>query len=338
MRRLPLILAFPVLGNLFVGAGLAAADTTGDRAVMLSQRPGPAGVPTPVEVGLFVVDVPSIDDVKQEFTADLYVTATWEDSRLEGEATRTLPLADVWHPLLTILNRRDLDKLFADVVHVEPDGKVTYGQRLVGHLSARMNLREFPRDHQTLSVSIVAVGSSPDEIDLRPTSGAVEGFQDFSVSNWKLTLQKAEASPIVIPSTGRRLPHVAFEIGAERRAGYYLWVMYVPLLFIVLMAWLVFWIDPSLVASQIAVSTAAVFSLIAFRFSMRLALPSVPYMTRMDKFVLGCTTLVFLALGQAVVTGRLAKQGREVLARRMDRWGRWIYLAAFILVDVVYLL
>ncbi|TDI46197.1 MAG: hypothetical protein E2P02_05630 [Acidobacteria bacterium] len=94
-------------------------------------------------------------------------------------------------------------------------------------------------------------------------------------------------------------------------------------------AWSVFWIDPSLLPSQLAVSTAAVFALIAFRLSIGDLLPPVPYMTRGDVFVLGCTLLVFSAFGEAVVTGRLAKGGRENLARKLDRWSRWLYLTAF---------
>ncbi len=52
------------------------------------------------------------------------------------------------------------------------------------------------------------------------------------------------------------------------------------------------------------------------------------------RFVLAITLLVFAALGQAVVTGRLAKSGKETLARSLDRWGRWVYLVALALVCV----
>ena len=52
-------------------------------------------------------------------------------------------------------------------------------------------------------------------------------------------------------------------------------------------------------------------------------------MTRGDTIVLGCTLLVFFAFGQTVLTGRLAKTGRETLARALDRWSRRVYLAVF---------
>ena len=60
-------------------------------------------------------------------------------------------------------------------------------------------------------------------------------------------------------------------------------------------------------------------------------LPAVDYMTRADQFLLGTTLLVFAALGEVIVTSRLAKEGNEALARTIDHWARWIYLAIFIL-------
>ena len=336
MRRL-LLFALVFFSSVADGAGTATADPLAiEKASLQTQRPDPVGIPTPVEVRTFVADVFDIDNIDQAFSADIYVSATWKDPRLAGATTRKLALTDVWHPSFSIVNERDLDELLPFVVTVEPDGQVTYEQRLIGSLSARMDLREFPYDRQTLSVSIVSLGYTPEEVELWTASELTEGFEDFSISDWHVTLQRSVVKPIVIPSTGKHLSHVEYQMGAERYFGYYLWVMYVPLVFIVLMAWMVFWIDPSLIPSQIALSTASVFSLIAFRFSIRLSLPAVSYMTRIDQFVLGCTVLVFLALGQAVMTGRLAKQGREDLARRLDQWGRWLYLAAFVLIVAVY--
>lgn len=320
-----------------VGARTAHGDpTNGGAAAMLVERPDPIGVPTPVEVRVFVVDVFAINNVDQEFSADVFFRATWKDPRLAGEAARKLALADVWHPSISIVNERDLDDRMPKVVTVEPDGTVTFLQRLIGTFSARMDLHEFPHDQQTLPVGLVCIGYTPEEVELQPAGEMTEGFEEFSVSDWHLSLRSPVVRPLVVPSTGKRLARVEFAMTAARDVGYYVWMMYVPLVFIVLMAWMVFWIDPSLIPSQIALSTASVFSLIAFRFSIRLSLPAVSYMTRMDEFVLGCTVLVFLALGQAVMTGRLSKQGNDVLARKLDRWGRWIYMAAFVGIIVMF--
>jgi len=318
-------------------AGELYAQTATDKPEMLSARPDPEGVPTVVVVDTFICDVITIDNVDQSFRTDLYFTATWEDPRLAGAARRDLPLADIWHPNLMIVNERNLKELLPWVVTVEKNGQVTLVQRLIGDLSARMDLHEFPYDHQTLYVQLISVDYTPEEINLQPKTASTQGFSEFSVSGWRLTLGKAYAEPLVIPSSGERMAQVVCEIDSERDAAYYRWTMILPLALIVLMAWMVFWIDPSLIASQIGLSTASIFSLIAFRFSMRMSLPAVSYMTRMDEFLLGCTVLVFLALGQAVVTGRLVKYNRESTAQTLDSWGRWVYLGVFVLLAIFFL-
>lgn len=300
-------------------------------------RPDPPDVTTVVEVEVVVGDVIAIHDVEQSFELDVYVQAAWEDPRLAGDGMRRLPIDEIWHPRAQILNERDLRALLAPVATVGPEGDVRFVQRLIGTVAAPMDLREFPRDRQKFPIRIVALGHGPDEVELRPGRSAPLTVAGFSVAGWALEPGEARSETITIAGAGIERPAVTFELDGRRDVGFYRWTFYLPLVLIVLMAWLVFWIDPSLLPPQVGLGTGAVFSLIAFRLSLRLSLPPVSYMTRVDQYLLGCTVLVFLALGQAVATGRLAKQGREDAARALDARGRWIYLAVFGLLTAVYL-
>ena len=76
-------------------------------------------------------------------------------------------------------------------------------------------------------------------------------------------------------------------------------------------------------------SSSAVFALIAFQLSLGRLLPPVSYLTRADQFLQGSTVLVFLALSEAIFTGRLARRNREALANRINRWAVVVYLALF---------
>lgn len=148
-------------------------------------------------------------------------------------------------------------------------------------------------------------------------------------------MAEPELAVAELPTDDAKLPGVKFIVQAEREAGHVLWTMMVPLVLIILMAWTVFWIDPKFLPSQVGVSTASMFSLIAYRTALRLTLPEVSYVTRADMFILGATLLVFGALAHAVGTGRLAKSGREELALRIDRWARWIYVGLLVVLLVV---
>ena len=105
---------------------------------------------------------------------------------------------------------------------------------------------------------------------------------------------------------------------------------------IVFMAYAVFWLDPTLIGTQIGVATSTVFTLIAYNFALSDILPRISYLTRADFFLVGCMFLVFGALGEAVLTGVLAQdEDRLMLARRIDVLARVIYPLCFALILLV---
>ncbi len=99
---------------------------------------------------------------------------------------------------------------------------------------------------------------------------------------------------------------------------------------IVFMSWAVFWVDPVTVGPQISLAVTSMLTLMAYRVVIGNFLPNLPYLTRMDLFVVGGTLLVFMALIQEVATTYLAKRGNEELPRRIDRWSRWAFPLAFV--------
>ena len=62
--------------------------------------------------------------------------------------------------------------------------------------------------------------------------------------------------------------------------------------------------------------------------------PRVSYLTRIDLFLLGATVLVFLALGEAVLTSRIARGRLGSKAQSIDRHARWVYALLFFLLFI----
>ena len=101
------------------------------------------------------------------------------------------------------------------------------------------------------------------------------------------------------------------------------------------MAWTVFVIGQDQMGPRIGISTASIFTLIAFQFSLGRVLPPISYLTRADQFALGSSVLVYLALAETIFTGKLKVGGKPELARRIDFHSRWLYPALFLLVVAV---
>ena len=152
---------------------------------------------------------------------------------------------------------------------------------------------------------------------------------------WKIRDFRTELSYENFTTADISLVKLEQKVIVERLPGYYVWNVFVPIILIVFMAWTVFWIDPSRFDAQIALSTAAALTLIAFLLSTRQLLPRVEYLTRADIVILGSAVIVFFSLGEAIMTSNIASKGKEVLARATDRWSRLVYAVLFAVIMLV---
>jgi hypothetical protein len=75
-----------------------------------------------------------------------------------------------------------------------------------------------------------------------------------------------------------------------------------------------------------------VITLIAFQLSLTELLPTISYLTRIDIYVLGTSGLVFMALGEAILTARLAKQDKRELSRKIDRIMKIAYPILYLII------
>ena len=114
--------------------------------------------------------------------------------------------------------------------------------------------------------------------------------------------------------------------------------MFLPVAMIVLMSWFGCGLPPDVVPSRVGISTASIFSLIAFSLSIRLSLPRVSYLTHADMFLIGCTLLVILALGIVVVGTRWVQTDRMEDALRLNALARWVYAGLFFLTATITLM
>jgi len=160
---------------------------------------------------------------------------------------------------------------------------VRYQQPMYGDFSALLDLRRFPFDTQQLPVEVVAYSLGPEDLNFvvdRERSGRLESL---SLAGWSILTAGVGTLPKRAEAVN--LEQLVFHITVAREIPFYRWSILVPLCLIVMMAWCVFWIDPQYLPSQVGLSTASVFAMIAFRFSLRALLPKVDYMTYLVVFV-----------------------------------------------------
>jgi hypothetical protein len=317
--------------TLFVALGTGTAIAT-------ELTPPVADGAVQVTVLVYILDVNTIDSGQQTFTANVYLEYGWHDPRLKhgGEGPVIRGMNEIWQPKLQVLNQQRLWPTFPEQLEVFPDGTVRYSQRVWGNFTQPMDLHDYPMDSQKLTIQLVAVGMTPDQVELVPAAGVEHAFaSDLSLADFEFTGSEMAAEPYQAIRSGRMSASILCNYFVSRKPGYYVVKVIIPLILIVMMSWAVFWIDPKMADPQIGIAATTMLTLIAFRFAIDANLPKIAYLTRLDTFIMASTVLVFLTLAQAVLTTGLASAGRLEQARRCDRWARLLFPSAFLAVVIL---
>src|SRR6059058_4777588 len=294
--RFPLLVVF----------ALSIRLTLGSEAPALIDRPNADSGPTEISVGMWVVDISSIDSAQQTFTAEIAVVLRWKDPRLAhtGNGVVRYPLEQIWHPRVGIVNETNsVSRKLPDSVEVDPDGTVTYRQRYVGAFTQPLRLQSFPFDRQTFRVQLVAVRYQSNEVIFVSDQVWIRDGLSPSVTLPDWTIEKWKLKPLVYAlAPHHQYSSYAFEFTASRNVLHYILKVILPLVLIVIMSWAVFWIDPIHSNAQINIAITSMLTLIAYRFATDNQLPRLPYMTRLDAFILMGTVLIFFSLIEVITT------------------------------------
>lgn len=317
-------------------------ELTGLQQVM--DRPDASGPPTEVSIGIYLLDIDDIDDVDQVFSVDMLFNVRWHDSRLalpdneKAGRNRKVYLQEIWTPRLLVVNDRGLTPQLPLVAEIDDLGNVSAKQRAHGKLAANLVFKDFPFDSQHLPIKIISFGYSPQEIRFTLDEDLRGDTKTFSAEGWDFLIIGSSFDAAPMPDNDAGWARMTYTIEAERDSRYFLLTVFLPVSLIVFMSWLVFWLPPDVIPSRVGISTASIFSLIAFILSVRMSLPHVSYVTHADFFLIGCTLVVILALALVVTGSRWVKNDRHTEALRLNAVARWLYIALYGLVAVVSLI
>jgi len=295
-------------------------------------RPVPdGGGPTVVECVIAVLDVDEISDASQNFTVSIYSVFQWHDPREAHDGARKVvkALGEIWHPHISFVNmQRTWSEGSEEIVEISSEGTLTLRRRFWGDFSQPLNLRDFPLDTQRFEIRVAAAGSDgEDEVVLVPDRDQSSFITEhYSVADWRIKGFEVRSEAMEIP-TGPRVPSFVFIFTAERLSNHYLVKVIAPMLLIIILSWVVFWLDPKDGGSQLGVAVTAFLTVIAYHITLSSRLPMIPYLTRLDIFVFGATSLVFLAMIEVVITTNCARSGHLKRARWMDRVSRILFPA-----------
>ncbi len=123
------------------------------------------------------------------------------------------------------------------------------------------------------------------------------------------------------------------EIVAERRPGHLVRVVVLPLMLIVALSWVIFWMDRESLSNRINISFIALLTVVAFQIMVEQALPAIPDLTLMAGFL----AINYLLLAATIVINlrvdQLDRAGRVAEGDALDRRCRWVFPLLYFVVS-----
>jgi hypothetical protein len=265
--------------------------------------------PTVVRIGLVIRNIIAIDEVKEDWEVTGLLVAKWTDRSLRyrprerRQLYRELP-PNMWKPDFEFTNEAAPTYFRFVDLYVEPDGTVTYTQTFSATLSTNSDLRRFPFDSQVLPLVVQASGDDLERTILKPDrqSSALLNRGYVGLAHWE-SLSLTERLGTVAGTAGRA-NDVEFGLKVRRNSKSYVLKFIVPLLLLVIISWVTFWLshEEFKTKDQLQSAVATLLIAVAFNITATNLLPRTEYITYIDALLFTCFIFVIVSIATIVGT------------------------------------
>jgi gamma-aminobutyric acid receptor subunit beta len=264
--------------------------------------------PTGIRIALVIRNITAIDEVKENWQVTGLLTAKWSDPSLayrprkRRQLYRDLPTT-MWKPTFDFANEETPTHFRFIDFYAKPDGTVVYTQAFSATLATSLDLRRFPFDSQLLPVVVEARGDDLDRTILKPdhqdSALANQGY--VGLAQW-VPLSITESTGTVAGSASHA-SNVEFDLKVERRPKSYIWKFIVPLLLLVIVSWVTFWLshEEFKTKDQLQSAVATLLIIVAFNITATSLLPRTEYMTYIDAVLFA--SFIFVVISIAAIVG-----------------------------------
>jgi hypothetical protein len=298
--------------------------------------------PVDVQIGIKLEQIIDVDQANESFTAQASMQMDWTDPALAynpddcqcdvktytGDSfNQFVEEAQGRWPDFTLQNQQGNRWTQNKVAAIWPDGRARYLERFTTDFQVDFDFRPYPFDTQEFIMRVDAL--FPEEYytysDLEGYSeiSSEHGEDEFRITDFETTITSEQTS------TSATTSRFTFRFTAPRHLNYYLLQVFIPILLIVGVSWITFFLRDY--GRRIEVASANLLLFIAFSFSLSENYPRLGYLTFMDYVMASMFVLSALVVAYNVWLKRMEMQGNGDRADRIDRIGDWVYPLANIL-------
>lgn len=286
----------------------------------------PGERPVPVYAGFYLLNLNGVAEREETFDADIYLSFRWQDSRLAFEGTEDRrfleeaaveKLETIWWPEIELINTSE-PAITNRALDISPDGTVRYLLGVSAKFRTDFDLHRFPFDRQTLEVRVESFLWNSEQMVFRPEPHRLGHSREQTFEGLAVTGVDAELRANELEGWESSFSEFVAKIETRRRANFYVWTVFAPVILIFLISCAIFAISIDNFHDRIAIALAAILACIATQFAISFNLPQISYLTIVDRLFLA--TYACIALGVLISTVQaIHYRDDPVLARRSDR-------------------
>jgi len=268
-----------------------------------------------VNVGLYLLNLGKFDIATGSFTADFYLSIKCEN---------TCPSQD-----FEFMNGRASS---SEKIIDEPNEKF---YRIQANLVSPIDLKKFPFDKQKMEIIIEDKKKTTDELQYVPDleeTGFDKSivFVGWDIGQWNVTIR--EHNYEIYDET---YSQYVFEIPISRIIINSIFKTLLPIIFIILVMLSSFVLDPDKITTRLAMVGSALVASVMFHVSLANQLPSVGYLTFIDKFMVLTYFVILLSFIFNVFLLELHEEKKDELVKKLHRATEF---TMFLLIPLLYLL
>jgi len=200
-------------------------------------------------------------------------------------------------------------------------------------------LEHFPFDHQEVSAKLRCICAMEGAVPVKFTGlyNAVEvvDVDNFALQNtWTLEKRLEVTEDEVSPMEGRTYPVLIFTAHVNRHFGFYVWNVALPMSMLSLAAFLQFEVDEQDVADRASISLTLLLTAVAYKLVTAGMVPTISYLTLLDKFVSACIMLMLALVLEVGFTNELTRLGLMEWTGKNERITVWLCFSVWELIHV----
>jgi hypothetical protein len=311
-----------------------------------------------VYVGFNLINITDINEKDETIDFDAAIYLKWNDPRLAyeldslnfnevsslspnpGEFYKTYQgdyqvkeIYSGWRPNFIIPNGIGDRSIHNMMIKIWPDGTIEYAESFNAKVETPMDLRLYPFDDQKLEVFIHPFNYDRHEIIFVPDSSMMRIWnQNMGIADWtRINTEIVERSAKLefLNGSNSSLSELVISVYVSRKPLNVLFGIVLPMLILVCLTWVVFWMDEESVSNRVNISFIGILSVVAYYLVIQGNIPEISYITLIDAYIVLTFLILALSVVVSIIVDKTNRNNNKLLADKIDLLSRWMFPLAY---------